>query len=239
MLMIAQVAAQQHELTLARHYEVLLLSREGTNRMDLDLTNNSNMNAALQRLSQNLRVLLRSIGGDGADELSANEGQSGEDEGSHELDGREDWAVEREYEITRLEKENEELRRMLGIDSETARIHGITDEDLADRRPCITHPPARQQHMLTPESWSPPQTQSTFGAAPMTPGGNNMTPDVMQNQRVLEMQASMRGNTLRRPSMFGRGRGNGPPSLWGPPPAQERGWSSTQGNGGSSLDLMG
>jgi len=39
---------------------------------------------------------------------------------------RDDWALERETEISRLEKENEELRKMLGIDSASLSEKGIT-----------------------------------------------------------------------------------------------------------------
>jgi hypothetical protein len=38
---------------------------------------------------------------------------------------QDDWAVEREAEITRLETENEELRRQLGIDSESLTASGV------------------------------------------------------------------------------------------------------------------
>lgn len=41
---------------------------------------------------------------------------------------REDWALERETEISRLEKENEDLRKMLGIDPSSLSEKGITLE---------------------------------------------------------------------------------------------------------------
>ena len=40
-------------------------------------------------------------------------------------DERDDWALERECEISRLEKENEELRRVLGIDASSLEANGI------------------------------------------------------------------------------------------------------------------
>lgn len=48
----------------------------------------------------------------------------------HQTDSqiRDDWALERETEISRLEKENEELRKMLGIDSASLSEKGITLE---------------------------------------------------------------------------------------------------------------
>ena len=80
---VLQLAAQQHELTLTRHYEALLLSRD-TQNLDEGLLSNTMLSESLQRLAFFLRGLLES----------------------------EDWALERECEISRLEKENEELRRL-------------------------------------------------------------------------------------------------------------------------------
>lgn len=44
-------------------------------------------------------------------------------------EGREDWALERECEIARLEKENEELRRLLGIDPSSLEANGIVVDE--------------------------------------------------------------------------------------------------------------
>lgn len=44
---------------------------------------------------------------------------------------REDWALERESEINRLEKENEELRKLLKIDSSGAASVGASEEEWA------------------------------------------------------------------------------------------------------------
>lgn len=240
-----QVAAQQHELTLTRHYETLLLTRDA-GRINIDLSSNSNVNASLQRLTQHIRMLMRSINGEDIEYSSAGEGQTTPDGNCREGDIREDWTFEREEEIARLEKENEELRRILGIDAETAQAHGITDEDLADRKPCIIQHPTRHTQSLTSESWerlnSPSQTHSAFGQTPIVGNGGNGgnaagSTEILQNQRTFDMQGNVRGGTVRRPSLFGRGRGNGP-ALWGPPP-QERGWNSVHGNIGSGLDLMG
>ncbi|KII94032.1 hypothetical protein PLICRDRAFT_79226, partial [Plicaturopsis crispa FD-325 SS-3] len=57
------LAAQQHELTLTRHYEALLLARE-THSLSADLSHTTGTSLALQRLSQNLRGLLRTLAGE-------------------------------------------------------------------------------------------------------------------------------------------------------------------------------
>jgi hypothetical protein len=50
------------------------------------------------------------------------------------LDERDDWALERECEIARLEEENEELRRQLGIDESSLEENGIkVDKEAAAR----------------------------------------------------------------------------------------------------------
>lgn len=48
------------------------------------------------------------------------------------LSDQEDWAHERETEIERLERENEELRRALGIDSATAERNGWLEDEARD-----------------------------------------------------------------------------------------------------------
>ncbi|THH26310.1 hypothetical protein EUX98_g7875, partial [Antrodiella citrinella] len=48
------------------------------------------------------------------------------------LSDQEDWAHERESEIARLERENDELRRVLGIDGATAERNGWLEEEARD-----------------------------------------------------------------------------------------------------------
>ena len=167
---------------------------------------------------------------------------------------REDWALEREHEIARLAKENEELRRMLGIDTDNARRHGILDEDLLDPKPVLIH--SRHSHLSShgslglPDSWgarSPPQQQQQFMAEGPVGGigggaqpGN--TPSAMVTlQRSSDFQPGVRtAGALRRPSMFGqRGRGGG---MAGWAPSQDRPWRDLLSNfenagPSSSLDL--
>lgn len=136
-----QHAAQQHELNLTRHYETLLLSRE-SNTLNHELQLSTTQSASLARLGHYLRATMRSLQGEDPEaaedapsyeillasqqqpEASSRGATPPEDsqpegyrEGGYagERPPLEDWALEREIEITRLEKENEELRRLLSI----------------------------------------------------------------------------------------------------------------------------
>ncbi|EGO05262.1 hypothetical protein SERLA73DRAFT_157852 [Serpula lacrymans var. lacrymans S7.3] len=141
------LAAQQHELTLTRHYETLLLARE-SQTLSSDLSSETNVSIALHRLSKHLRSLLRSMAGEdpspsppshpnGDGTVSGNEGTDDTPlEDIHALiqaldddactSARDDWALERECEIARLERENEQLRRLLGIDPATLAQNGVS-----------------------------------------------------------------------------------------------------------------
>ncbi|KAF8591694.1 hypothetical protein K439DRAFT_1241440, partial [Ramaria rubella] len=109
-------AAQQHELSLTRHYESLLLSRE-TSLLSSDLVASTAYSHSLGRMSHLLRAALRACGGETPEVQEFNDGQDVERErgGYIEGSGMDDWALERESELARLEYENYELRRMLGI----------------------------------------------------------------------------------------------------------------------------
>lgn len=136
-----QHAAQQHELNLTRHYETLLLSRE-SNSLNQELLLSTTQSESLARLGHYLRMTMRSLHGEdpeaaednpsyqsflasqqhpsGASQRATsppNSQPEGYREGGYagEPLPLEDWALEREIEITRLEKENEELRRLLSI----------------------------------------------------------------------------------------------------------------------------
>ncbi|KAJ7597303.1 hypothetical protein C8J56DRAFT_919714 [Mycena floridula] len=230
------LAAQQHELTLTRHYEALLLARESQG-VSSDLTFSTNTSHSLQRLCVHLRNLLRSMAGESPSpdidpdyevynpyvdpaELFAlidalNEGYPGSE-------GREDWAIERESEISRLERENQELRTMLGIDNdslaasgidmgtELARINAPRNPELSERR---RNPGGHSQQGsgdrwdTRPSYWEangngnnggqqifqpPPSQQHTPGGAPL--------------QRAMEIPGGMRMVQGRRSGIFGGGQ---------------------------------
>lgn len=162
-----------------------------------------------------------------------------------EDDDREDWALEREREINRLERENEELRKILGIDNENARKLGLNEDEKGEHRPLIASLRAANARRRPSETWgtgSPPPTQP-FSAAPAPVPGNAGIPgaQTMPLQRVGDpVQSGMRtAGTIRRPAMFGqRGRGNGTP-FWGFQPTADRPWREMHNSGGTGLDLNG
>lgn len=127
------LAAQQHELTLTRHYEGLLLACDSQNQYT-DLTSETKTAVGLQRLAHTLRALHRSMSGEEPELNDDGTPDSPIDitallqtlDQQAESEIRDDWALEREIEISRLEKENEELRKMLGIDSASLSEKGIT-----------------------------------------------------------------------------------------------------------------
>ncbi|KAF8167530.1 hypothetical protein B0H34DRAFT_682238 [Crassisporium funariophilum] len=225
------LAAQQHELTLTRHYEALLLARESQN-LSSDLTMNTNMSQSLQRLSHYLRGLLKTMAGENCDSYynvdpdydgsgfglvdveelrglleALDERGAG---GYAGLDGREDWASEREYEIARLERENEELRRMLGIDEANMSARGVVlDQDRGDSGRYSTflssasrRQPSNESYNMRPSYWDTnPQPQQP--QQPQPPSAGSL-------QRAMEMQPGMRaGPQGRRTGIFGAGQQRG------------------------------
>ncbi|KAI0639885.1 hypothetical protein C8Q77DRAFT_1268309 [Trametes polyzona] len=146
-------AAQQHELSLTRHYEALMQSLD-TSLAQTDLSHNTTATLSLHRLAHNLHALLQSMNGEPSerppDSLSSQDPASSAPnaleastststpapapppapEAPDALpDAPDDWALAREVEIARLERENEELRRALGIDRASAEANGwLADE---------------------------------------------------------------------------------------------------------------
>ncbi|KAF5392438.1 hypothetical protein D9757_002237 [Collybiopsis confluens] len=160
------LAAQQHELTLARHYEALILAHQ-TQDISSDLASTANMTESLQRISRYLRDLLLAMASENIDldphlaehegfvdpaellaliESSANPGDDSDSDSLHpEFEIRPDWAQERENDIARLEKENERLRKVLGIDSDTIAASGVDMEAELQRMNQGRHPELRDR----------------------------------------------------------------------------------------------
>ncbi|KAI0692955.1 hypothetical protein BC835DRAFT_1097849 [Cytidiella melzeri] len=223
-------AAQQHELTLTRHYEQLLLPRESAFTQS-DLALNVNVTTSLQHLSENLHALLHSMAGE--DPLGVQkEGEPINLEETEELldrllDNREDWAMERENEITRLEQENEALRKLLGIDKTSAEEKGWLEDEARE----LAYP--RYVPIHSPRSSSPSQglSQPSPSTSPFVslPGMGGPP----GQQRPQEGMSGMRVTQGRRPAMFGqRGRGGGPGGWEGgghPPAVPDRPWQAPVG----------
>ncbi|KAJ7269320.1 hypothetical protein B0H12DRAFT_1095213 [Mycena haematopus] len=252
------LATQQHELNLTRHYEALLLTRE-TQNLSMDLASGTDLARSLQHVSQLLRGMLRSMAGEDTDLLSPDPDYDGGESGAGFVDpsdlealvnaldetgqpgytgtnGREDWAFERECEIVRLEQENAELRRMLGIDPESLAASGVNLD--------LEREPGRYASILSARRRSGSgHAQQGSGDGPRvsywdTVGGNgNGQPQQFQQPqqqlagaplaRAMDLQPGMRmAQASRRPGMFGAGRGMIPGGLGPAPPGQGSLWSN-------------
>lgn len=106
-----------------------------------DLSTSTAISESLVRMSHLLRQFLRSMGGEDTDPSTTRV----DDE-----ENREPWSsvaasghsLEREIELARLEKENEELRRMMGL---VTNQHKQSDEDLR-----LTFESPRQEQQRAP-----------------------------------------------------------------------------------------
>ncbi|KIY71690.1 hypothetical protein CYLTODRAFT_418594 [Cylindrobasidium torrendii FP15055 ss-10] len=98
---------QERELSLIREYEGRLLMLEESNA-SRDLATSATISHAISRLSRILRQALRAHGGEDVD-------LDDEDADGEEVNKATEHALEREIELARLEQENQELRRMLGL----------------------------------------------------------------------------------------------------------------------------
>lgn len=267
---VQQLAAQQHELTLTRHYEGLILACDSQNQFN-DLATETQTAVSLQRLAQSLRALYRSMTGEdpnSADENSEDtevDIQSFIDTLSENAppNFHDDWALERESEVARLEKENEELRRMLGIDPASLVEKGVTldlDREESGRFSTLRVDPARKRSESTSTSgsrfgvWNFDNEQQQERVAWGGWESNIPQPQPQQAppgngpplQRAMDIPNGMRIQQPRRPPMFTRNVVPAPPVSVGPnrniPPsswalnqqsAVDRAWLQ----GGSALDL--
>ncbi|CCM03763.1 uncharacterized protein FIBRA_05909 [Fibroporia radiculosa] len=246
------LAAQRHELTLTQHYEGLIIARE-TSLMQADLSNNTTVSESLQRLSENLRLLLRSLSGEDPESADARQGdqnstESDSNESRHTpfddelLDGllsRDDWALERESEIERLEKENEELRKALGIDRASAEANGWLQDEARELATLNKrYSPMPREGSPGPSLFSGPRSPGgVFDSLPLSGGASGLNGSMMSSGNLLQrasefQQPGMRGTQGRRTSMFGqRGRGGGP-QLWeglGHQALSDRTWQAPSG----------
>ncbi|CEL54583.1 hypothetical protein RSOLAG1IB_07187 [Rhizoctonia solani AG-1 IB] len=147
-------AAQQHELNLTRHYETMVLQLQAQTQAVV-LGASTNHSQTVSRLSNLLRLLLRSFSGEDAtfdpsalpdpralcdpshpdhakaveqlENLPSKETLVSDSNDTEETDARSDWALEREIEICRLEQENDTLRRLLAIHTGQPLPEGVSD----------------------------------------------------------------------------------------------------------------
>jgi hypothetical protein len=104
---------QERELSLIREYETKLLARQEEDAAH-DLASSTAVSETLRRVSYLLRQFLRTLGGEDLDLLTT-QPEDDEDRQSCNSILSGDYALEREIELVRLEKENEELQRMMGL----------------------------------------------------------------------------------------------------------------------------
>jgi len=216
------LAAQQHELTLTRHYEALLMARDA-HQVTTDFISSTNMAQSIQRLGHHLRCLLRTMAGEDPDDPQFHD-MDPESSGSepmlldikeleHLLDalderggtgylgggGRQDWAIEREAEIVRLEHENDELRRLLGIDQASMEAKGISldMERIESGRTILSRRPPSDSFQQRPGYWDSPISQQQ----PPQQQHLQRPPDAQQQQQQQQQQRG--GPQVRRPGLFG------------------------------------
>ncbi|KAF4573386.1 hypothetical protein EYR36_007898 [Pleurotus pulmonarius] len=221
------LAAQQHELTLTRHYEALIIARE-TQSMTSDLTSSANLARSFRRLSHHLRNLLRSMAGEppDSDPLAEDPEYEGDVDmvpieeleslvdSLEQREGGADWAIERECEIERLQMENEQLRKMLGIDEENMATNGVSvDQEQIDNMRRHSTFLSNSRRVAAPPSDSGPLWEANGGNGEMN--GVQRTP----MHGAMDMPPGSRMSMpVRRHAIFGAGRGRGVSLGVGPPP---------------------
>jgi hypothetical protein len=239
--------------------------------MSSEHTSSTNMAAGLRRLTQHLRALLRSMSGEDSDSddpdqdedsdvLAANLTELNslidamdeeEPSGYANNEVRGDWALERECEIQRLEKENEELRQMLGIDSASIAASGVNVDDIRPdkgKRTSLMIAAARRRSASgsgfsghggsVSDSWGlRPPASSSYSMRTSSPASTGQ----QGLQHPVELQPSGVRFQGRRPAMFGPvsthrgglglGRSGGQNTApWSPAsPTPDRPWQSSSG----------
>jgi hypothetical protein len=126
---------QEKELSLIRDFESRILSlhdEDSTKR----LIASTAQSESLARLSRTFRQFIRSVGGEDLDRIQPNGTNAPEDLEPWSPGSSSDWSLERDCELSRLERENEELRRMLGAEIREPRVESNTAREL--RRPSTT-----------------------------------------------------------------------------------------------------
>ena len=130
-----QREVQEHELTVIRDFESRILSLQDEDSAKR-LTASTAQSESLARLSRSFRQFMRSIGGEGP---SSDDSPKTDDlESWSAASSSAEWALERDCELARLEKENDELRRMISADVRDSRAQKSNASEPA--RPPTTVP---------------------------------------------------------------------------------------------------
>lgn len=123
-------------MAVVRHYEQLLLSRE-TAILENGLVTSSVLVETVLRIAQLVRQALRLEHGEDADDKRTERRDvEVRGRGYTEKGPEIDWALERESELIRLEKENEDLRRLVELGDGTSRGEDAVGRQIA----AVRHP---------------------------------------------------------------------------------------------------
>lgn len=172
-------------------------------------------------------------------------------------DSRQDWSVEREQEISRLEQENFELRKMLGIDEESMNSKGLVVDPSRLQVASSSRLSGSDGGLITRHSTPNPPRPSVFQREKEQGYGEQQHQQMQQQQQQQMQQQQQEPDTSgaplqraadltrrgeaagRRPGIFGRGasRPAVPTNLWNnvqqSSPAQPVAWPG----GTSGVDL--
>lgn len=158
---------QEHELALIREYESKLIARESEDLLRALLASTA-QSAALGRVSNTLRLLMRVLNGEDAEAADTpSPGAKQGDVEEFDFEEKKDWSLERDCELARLERENSVLRRMLGME-----LHEIE----ADTKWNATDYAVDNSRLLEPRFGSskhphqPQPQKKVLGGAPGTVG---------------------------------------------------------------------
>ncbi|KAG8214546.1 hypothetical protein J3R82DRAFT_9607 [Butyriboletus roseoflavus] len=157
---------QEDELALTREYEARLLAKESENLLRA-LSSTTAESISLGRISATLRSLLRVLNGEdvpcpssSSPPAETNNSPSDDiDFGQREGDDR---ALERECELSRLERENAVLRRLLGLD--------VREPEYLTRSGSGGANPVDQQRLSIPRHSEGTIQKKILGGAPGTVG---------------------------------------------------------------------
>ena len=114
LMFVGQHEIQEQELELIRKYEAALLAKEAE-QLTEELDTNMAFSSSISTLGKNLRKALRALDGEDTPE-------SGDERDDMAILTSSEWALDRECELARLEKENAELRRMLEVEVEQTSV---------------------------------------------------------------------------------------------------------------------
>ncbi|KAI0726235.1 hypothetical protein C8Q72DRAFT_784086 [Fomitopsis betulina] len=170
---------QQRELALLREYETAIVQQE-TETLSAALIANSSRSESLARLGRLLRAVMRKLNGEdfaGCETAMAVEEVTSEplqdefqDDGDPDTLQRRvaaaEWSLERESELARLERENEELRMLL---------RGVVNEETAPAPlPAVLHQPEQEMEDMNEDGRASPALSVPSSTSTIRPGGRRL-----------------------------------------------------------------